>query len=58
MSYQVNGGSCISCGACEVVCPVKCIRVINDIRYIDEDQCVSCSSCANMCPVKCIVEVK
>lgn len=57
MAYQVNSGECISCGACQEVCPVECIRTINDLRYIDESQCISCGSCANMCPVKCIKEV-
>lgn len=57
MPFQINGGSCIGCGACQEVCPVKCIKEMSGIRYILEDQCISCQSCYNMCPVKCIVKV-
>ena len=57
MAYQINGGSCIGCGACEELCPVKCIKRMGEIRYIEEDQCISCSSCKNICPVKCIDKV-
>ena len=57
MPFQINGGQCISCGACQAVCPVECIRETGAIRYILEDQCISCQSCFNICPVNCIVKV-
>lgn len=34
MAFQINGGSCIGCGACQAVCPAECIAEINDILYV------------------------
>ncbi|MCJ8343439.1 MAG: 4Fe-4S binding protein, partial [Cetobacterium sp.] len=50
---------CISCGACQEVCPVSCISEDeNGKRVIDEDVCIDCGSCASVCPVSCISHVE
>ena len=52
--------SCINCGACEPVCPVKAITEGPDIFVIDANICVECEGhfpdpqCKSVCPVDCI----
>ncbi|MCL4306516.1 4Fe-4S binding protein [bacterium] len=52
--------SCINCGACEPVCPVKAITEGPDIFVIDPNVCVECEGhfpdpqCQSVCPVDCI----
>lgn len=46
---------CTGCGACEIVCPAKCITMISDeegflIPNLDESHCVHCSRCMTVCP--------
>lgn len=58
MAHRIEKEDCISCGACEPVCPVDCISVEEDEkRLIDEDICIDCGACAEVCPVSCITEV-
>ncbi len=53
---------CISCGACEPVCPVSAISEGDTIYVIDPDLCVECvghfdtPQCVDNCPVECIVK--
>ncbi len=47
---------CTACGACETVCPKKCIRSVRHANgsfhmEIDEEQCISCGLCTSVCPV-------
>lgn len=58
MSHRIREEECISCGACEGVCPVACISEVEDgKRLIDEDECIDCGACAGVCPVECIDQV-
>ncbi len=55
MAYVINQVECISCGACEPVCPVNCISEQSDgKRKIDATACIDCAACAGVCPVDCI----
>lgn len=53
---------CISCAACEPVCPVEAIFEGDIIYEIDADKCVECegyfddNQCVDVCPVDCIVQ--
>ena len=53
---------CISCAACEPVCPTEAIFEGDVIFEIDPDKCVECegyfdeSQCVDVCPVDCIVQ--
>lgn len=47
---------CTGCGACASVCPVKCIKMVEDsegFRYpvIDKKKCIKCKACEKVCPV-------
>ena len=53
---------CISCAACEPVCPTEAIYEGDVIFEIDTDKCVECegyfdeNQCVDVCPVDCIVQ--
>ncbi|MGE5343692.1 MAG: 4Fe-4S binding protein [Candidatus Omnitrophota bacterium] len=50
--------TCISCGACESVCPVSAISLGNDYYEINPNVCVECNGhadspqCADVCPTE------
>ncbi len=57
---------CKGCGLCVYVCPLKILRISQDIinkkghhpaECIDESKCVACASCAVMCP-DCIIRIE
>ncbi len=50
MAYCIND-NCISCGACEVECPVGAISAGDSKFVIDPAKCISCGTCAGVCPV-------
>jgi ferredoxin len=57
MSYFINT-DCISCSACEPVCPNQAISEGTNIFVIDPAKCTECvgsfksSQCAEVCPVE------
>lgn len=59
MALQIDE-TCINCGACEPVCPVKAITEGPDVFIIDGNVCVECQGhfpepqCSSVCPVDCI----
>jgi ferredoxin len=54
--------TCISCGACEPVCPVSAISQGDEYYVINPDVCVECvghfetSQCADVCPTESCVK--
>lgn len=50
MAYYIND-NCVSCGACEIECPVSCISPGDNKYLIDQEICISCGACAAVCPV-------
>ena len=50
MAYRIND-DCISCGACEGVCPVGAISAGDGKFVIDPEICIECGACAGVCPV-------
>lgn len=45
---------CITCGACEPVCPVSAISEGDPIYIIDKETCTDCGACDDVCPVDAI----
>ena len=43
-------------GACVAVCPVDCIHLGRDQRFIDPAVCIDCGACEPECPVEAIFE--
>ncbi|OUJ19008.1 Ferredoxin [Methanonatronarchaeum thermophilum] len=50
MPAIVDLEECISCGACETVCPVDAVTV-EDMVNVDSSKCVECGNCETECPV-------
>jgi len=49
------GEHCFGCTACVHICPVSCIRMVQDTRgflypVVDESQCIDCGLCLQVCP--------
>ncbi len=54
----INAKSCVNCGTCIKVCPVKAISlgVVDGkkVSVIDPAKCVACGTCVKVCPTKSI----
>ena len=54
--YKVDGG-CVLCLMCVYQCPVKAIRIIEDVSTeIDSEKCLGCGKCAKICQAEAIVK--
>jgi len=53
MAYKIND-NCISCGACESVCPTAAISAGDSVYVINEETCIDCGGCVPHCPVDAI----
>ena len=54
MAHVIND-ECVSCGSCEVECPVGAIAEGDGKYVIDADACVDCGACEAACPTGAIV---
>lgn len=55
MAHKISD-ACISCGACEAVCPVSAISAGDGQYVIDPETCIDCGACKDGCPVDAISE--
>ncbi|MBQ1415681.1 MAG: 4Fe-4S binding protein [Lachnospiraceae bacterium] len=55
MAY-VREEDCISCGACESICPMSAITVGDGAAYVNSAECIDCGQCVDICPVEAIEE--
>jgi hypothetical protein len=49
VSPIVIADNCVGCGACEAVCPVKAITIVDRKSRINGTQCIGCASCIAAC---------
>ena len=49
----IKNDLCSGCGACEIVCPKKCISIVEgdrNIANINMEACIHCGLCKKVCP--------
>ena len=49
-SKAIAGDNCKGCQACEKVCPVKAITMVNGKARVDTGKCHGCGECMTVCP--------
>lgn len=54
---EIISKECCGCRACENICPIKCIEVIENkegylLPRIDKTRCINCDLCSKVCPFK------
>ncbi len=55
---HVDKKTCISCGACENVCPTEAIIVRKKAKAkVYDSKCIACPNCSGICPVDAITMV-
>lgn len=55
---QVDESLCVGCRACEKVCPVYSIHVVDKKAKVTEADCRGCANCADRCAFRAITMVK
>ncbi|MCK4303133.1 MAG: 4Fe-4S binding protein [Candidatus Eisenbacteria sp.] len=58
MAHKIDPDTCISCGACEAVCPADAISEGEDSYKINAETCTDCGACVAECPVDAISKVE
>lgn len=64
--HKLDIKTCISCSACERICPNKTITMVDIITdkgtkimpEINLERCLFCALCEEVCPPKCLVLTK
>ena len=52
MAHIINQEKCISCGTCDMECPVNAVIISPEGKFsIDAEKCIDCDLCAQACPV-------
>ena len=55
---QTEEEECIGCGACEEICPVGAVNVVDGVAQVDTQWCIGCGVCAVACPTEAISIVR
>jgi formate hydrogenlyase subunit 6/NADH:ubiquinone oxidoreductase subunit I len=64
--HKLDMETCISCAACERICPNKCIEMVDTftgrgVKKMPEiylERCLFCADCEEVCPTHCLVLTK
>lgn len=65
-SLRLDMNTCISCSACEIICPNKTITMVDVLTdkgpkkmpQIGLERCLFCALCEEVCPPKCLTLTK
>lgn len=58
MGTHYISDDCISCGACEPICPMGAITLGDPLYVIERGACTDCGQCDAVCPMYAIKWVK
>ncbi len=61
-SLRLDMSTCISCRACEIICPNKTITMVDVLTdkgrkvmpQVGHERCLFCALCEEVCPPKCL----
>ncbi|UCC18472.1 MAG: 4Fe-4S binding protein [Promethearchaeota archaeon] len=51
---EVDSDLCTGCGTCVDICPMKAIKLKDEISLIKRKRCIGCGNCAAKCPSEAI----
>jgi len=55
VTLKLDGGKCIGCGMCLIVCPHAVLSLTNGkVEIVNRDACMECGACAQNCPVNAL----
>ena len=54
MSIVIDRDKCLGCEACQEICPVKAVEVIDRKAVVDFGICINCGRCIKECPFEAI----
>ncbi len=54
MGTHYSTDDCITCGACEPICPAGAITLGDPLYVIDQALCTDCGQCDDVCPMYAI----
>ncbi|MFW9902490.1 MAG: 4Fe-4S binding protein [Candidatus Thorarchaeota archaeon] len=55
---DVDSDLCTGCGTCVEICPMKAIKLKDDLSSIKKKRCIGCGNCAAKCPSEAIRMIK
>jgi ferredoxin len=55
---DVDSDLCIGCGTCVEICPMKAIKLKDDLSLVKRKRCIGCGNCAAKCPSDAIIMIK
>ena len=51
---EVDSELCTGCGTCMEICPMKAIKLKNEISFVKRKRCIGCGNCVAKCPEEAI----
>ena len=55
VTLRLDGGKCIGCGMCLIVCPHAVLSLTNGkVEIVNRDACMECGACSQNCPVNAL----
>ena len=55
---SIDEDECTACGSCIDICPVKALKLEDDVAKVDAKTCIGCGVCVTHCDPKAIKLVR